>query len=205
MFPCGLCHSWGRKSPSVILYPGYAKHIWATCMLMTIMNVSNFAENLVKKYISFLLRSIPLTTKLWFKIHNLLKSRTPLNKTVQSSDVQTFSYPRNTVFSFTAICQYVLFLFQINSPRRTPGSFFHREQLGMEEQRCEMPPSPLWRGHSGNQRRGGGWGFLKLHPHASGVLLFIPVFLSLIVCWLPAFVWLTYKLKYKLCFLLPSN
>lgn len=33
-------------------------------MLMTIMNVSNFAENLVKKYISFLLRSIPLTTKL---------------------------------------------------------------------------------------------------------------------------------------------
>ena len=111
MFPCGLCHSWGRKSPSVILSPGYAKHIWATSMLMTIMNVSNFAENLVKKYISFLLRSIPLTTKLWFKIHNLLKSRTPLNKTVQSSDVQTFSYPRNTLFSFTAICQYVLFFF----------------------------------------------------------------------------------------------
>ena len=128
MFPCGLCHSWGRKSPSVILSPGYAKHIWAASMLMTIMNVSNFAENLVKKYISFLLRSIPLTTKLWFKIHNLLKSRTPLNKTVQSSDVQTFSYPRDTLFSFTAICQYVLFFFfQINSPWRTLGSFFHRE------------------------------------------------------------------------------
>lgn len=109
MFPCGPCYSWGRKSPSVILSPCYAKYIWAASMLMTIMNVSNFAENLVKKCISFLLRSIPLTTKLWFKIHNLLKSRTPLNKTVQFSDMQTFSYPRNILFSFTAICQYVLF------------------------------------------------------------------------------------------------
>lgn len=160
MFPCGPCYSWGRKSPSVILSPCYAKYIWAASMLMIIMNVSNFAENLVKKCISFLLRSIPLTTKLWFKIHNLLKSRTPLNKTVQSSDVQTFSYPHNIFFSFTAICQYVLFLPapppQINRPWRTPGSFFHREQLGMEKQRGEMPPSPLWRGRSGNQRCGSG-------------------------------------------------
>jgi hypothetical protein len=33
-------------------------------MPVAIMNVPTFAENLVRKYISFLLRSIPLTTKL---------------------------------------------------------------------------------------------------------------------------------------------
>ena len=101
----------GKEVTECNIIPRLCKYIWAASMLMTIMNVSKFAENLVKKYISFLLRSIPLTTKLWFKIHNLLKSRTPLNKTMQSSDVQTFSYPRNTLFSFTAICQYVCLFF----------------------------------------------------------------------------------------------
>lgn len=54
----------GRSEQNAVLFPHYAKYILATSMLMTIMNVSKFAENLVKKYISFLLRRIPLTTKL---------------------------------------------------------------------------------------------------------------------------------------------
>lgn len=99
----------GGSSWNAILFPHHAKHIWSASLLMTIMNVSKFVENLVKKYISFLLRSIPLTTKLRFKIHNLFKSGTSLNKIMWSSDVQTSLYSRNTLSSFTAICQIFIF------------------------------------------------------------------------------------------------
>lgn len=107
-----------RKVSQCLARPSPASfpHAWWTSLvdrsaslLMTIMNVSKFAENLVKKYISFLLRSIPLTTKLRFKIHNLFKSRTSLNKIMWSSDVQTSLYSRNTLSSFTTICQIFIF------------------------------------------------------------------------------------------------
>lgn len=170
---------------------------------MTIMNVSKFAENLVKKYISFLLRRIPLTTKLWFKIHHLLKSRTCVNKTVQSSDAQTFLYSHNTLPSFTTICQSFIF-FQI-SPRRTLGTLPHREWLEMKEERHGLLPSPLT---EEDPIRTNAAGLPRIPKIASTCLWASPVypnFISLQVCWHPAFIWLTYKLEYKLCFLLPSN
>lgn len=132
---------WRAGANRMQYYFHIMQNVLATSMLMTIMNVSKFAENLVKKHISFLLRRIPLTTKFWFKIHHLLKSRTSLNKTVQSSDVQTFLYSRNTLLSFTTICQF--HFFQVNSPQRTLGTFSHREQLEMKEQRRRLLPSPL--------------------------------------------------------------
>lgn len=71
-----------------ILFPHYAKYIWATSMPVAVMNVPTFAENLVREYISFLLRSIPLTTKLWFKIHKHLKSPASLSEILWSSDAK---------------------------------------------------------------------------------------------------------------------
>lgn len=174
-------------------------------MLMTIMNVSTFAENLVKKYISFLLRSIPLTTKLWFRIHNLLKSRTSLNKIAWSSDVQTFLHSHNTLFSFNMICQ--IFLLKIKSTAnkglKAPSPIDSGSRWKSRDAGCPLSPpegeNVIW------TNAWGGLGFLKLDQEASGLLLFTPLFIYLQACWHPAFMWLTYKLESKLCLLLPSN
>lgn len=192
-----------RSSKNAVLFPHYAKYIWVPSVLTTIMNLSKFAENLVKKYISFLLRSIPLTTKLRFKIHNLLQSSTSSNKTVQCSEVQTLSNSHTTRSSFTTACQIFLF----SSPPFTQDSrlLFPPRSAGdggaeMWEAFCLLPEEDAVRG------KALGWpGIPKMASTPSGLLLFILMYISLQLCWHPACIWLTYKLKDKLCFRLPSN
>lgn len=191
-----------RNKWNAILFPHYAKYIWATTMLTIIMNVSTFAENLVKKYISFLLRSIPLTTKLWFKIHNLRKSRTSLNKIVQSSDVQTFWYSNNTLCSFNIICQISLFKNQICGRQRTRGFPFHWDQLQMEGQTWGLPSLTSQRKGESKPILQGGLGPLKL---GQPILLSSPHFIYICVCWHLAFIRQAYELEYELHFLLLGN
>lgn len=101
--------------------------------------------------------------------------------------------------------------FQINSPPRTPGSFPHGEQLEMRQRSWELPPPlPKERTESAPRRCSGGgpWGWPqipKTYQQPSGLLLFVSMSFYPQVCWHSAFLWLTYKLEYKLCFLLPSN
>lgn len=94
----------GRSLQKAIIFLHYAKYIWATSVLITIVNVSKLPKILFKSTSFFLLGNIPLTTKLWFKIHNPLKSRISLNKIMWSSDVQTCCI-HVTLFLFTTICQ----------------------------------------------------------------------------------------------------
>lgn len=121
-----------------------------------------------------------------------------------SSDVQTVSDARNTLFSFTTICQ--LFMFFKSAVHKGLRLLYPSRAAGEGAAQMWAARSPP-KGEDRIWTNALGWpGIPKMHQQTSGCLLFIPMFIyppSLLTH--SAFLWLTYKLEYKLCFLLPSN
>lgn len=96
--------------------------------------------------------------------------------------------------------------FQINSAQRTPGFFPQRAAGDETEQRGPAPSPPKGEDRICRDMLLKGWPKIpKMYQQPPGLLLFVSMFTYPQVCWHSAFLWLTYKLEYKICFLLPSN
>lgn len=188
-----------------ILFSHYAKYIWATSMPVAIMNVPTFAENLVRKYISFLLRSIPLTTKLWFKIHNHLKSPTSLNRIVWSSDEKTFGYSWTTLFTFIPFVRFFSFL-KIKSTANKGRETLLPQRPALEGKRDLQP---VLKSHSSrcSLSHTSTPVCLGIHPYPHQLSSGPPCLpqCSFITRVLASFLWLTSKVGYKLQFRMLCN
>lgn len=122
-----------------ILFPHYAKYIWVTSMPVAVMNVPTFAENLVREYISFLLRSIPLTTKLWFKIHKHLKSPASLSEIVWSSDAKHLGINEQRCSHSAPFVRFFLFEKSNLQPTKAQDFFPPTEASTRGGKICKLP------------------------------------------------------------------